>query len=98
MFCYIPEIMTPNSATTAKVIDTAPMTRMEAVIAISTGVVLPTLDIFSDLVFAVRLLTKEDWDCLDRRRNSPELRTLQIYGGVSFIFPTVSFTFATYHW
>ena len=27
-----------------------------------------------------------------------ELRKLRIYGGVSFIFPTASFTFATYHW
>ena len=92
--------MTPNSATIAQVVDTAPMTRLEAVIAISTGVVLPTLDIFSDLAFAVRLLTKKDWDCLDWESSQRgfKLRRLQIYGGVSFIFPTASFTFATYHW
>ena len=41
-----------------------PMTRMEAVVAIFTGVVLPTVDVYSDLAFATQLLTEKDWPCI----------------------------------
>ena len=41
-----------------------PMTWMEAVVAIFTGVVLPTVDVYSDLAFATQLLTEKDWPCI----------------------------------
>ena len=36
-----------------------PMTRLEAIINFSTGVLLPTIDVSSDLTFAIRFLAKK---------------------------------------
>ena len=44
-----------------------PMTRLEAIINFSTGVLLPTIDVSSDLIFAIRLLAQKSWTCWGRK-------------------------------
>ena len=64
------------------------MSRFEAAINFVFGVVLPTVDVGSDLWLAIQFLAG-----LACTREKSFL-----YGGVSLICPSLSFLFVTYHW
>ena len=68
------------------------MTRGQAIRDLIFGVILPTIDVGSDLLFAFKLLLAE-WSACPTMENNRFM-----FASVSFIFPTLSFLFATYHW
>ena len=68
------------------------MTSEQAIRDFILGVILPTIDVGSDLLFAFKLLLA-DWSACHKIENNRFM-----YASVSFIFPTLSFLFATYHW
>ena len=68
------------------------MSRFEAAINFVFGVVLPTVDVGSDLWLAIQFfagLTCQTYKVSENRF---------LYGGVSLICPSLSFLFVTYHW
>ena len=72
------------------------MSRFEAAINFVFGVVLPTVDVGSDLWLAIQFfagLACKDFYNYDEVRDNRFL-----YGGVSLICPSLSFLFVTYHW
>ena len=72
------------------------MSRFEVAINFVFGVVLPTVDVGSDLWFAFQLLTGQacegEWELYSVHENQ------FLDGEVSLIFPSLSFLFVTYHW
>ena len=73
------------------------MSRFEAAINFAFGVVLPTVDVGSDLWLASQLLARRA--CKEYEFGPYEVRdNFFLYGGVSLICPSLSFLFVTYHW
>ena len=70
------------------------MTLKDAIILIVFGIGLPTLDIYSDLVFSLRLIfgTCDGWTCRDRGTRHP------IYGSMMLIPIAFSTIFHLPHW
>ena len=68
------------------------MSRFEAAINFVFGVVLPTVDVGSDLWLAIQFLVG-----LPCKSTLGEYNHI-LYGGISLICPSLSFLFVTYHW
>ena len=66
------------------------MSHFEAAVSFVFGVFLPTVDVGSDLWLAIKLISGVK--CRGR------VQYFTIWGGVSFICPSLSFLFVTYHW
>ena len=72
------------------------MSRFEAAINFVFGVVLPTVDVGSDFLLAFQLIRRVQ--CGDRTQQKIMDEYYFLWGGVSFICPSLSFLFVTYHW
>ena len=66
------------------------MTRGEATREFLFGVILPTVDVGSDLLFAFQFLLVDKDNCYGVEKYA--------YATVSFTFPALSFLFVTFHW
>ena len=69
-----------------------PMSPSEAAVTFIFGVLLPSVDVWSDMWFALRLLFG-DWTSCD-----PVEKNRYLFATMSLIFPLVSFLFICYHW
>ena len=72
-----------------------PMNYFEASIILVFGVILPTVDIGSDVYIAIILLVGEPLLVCSFHLLKSELYT---YGAITLIFPIISFLFTTNHW
>ena len=74
------------------------MSKLEALATVAFGVVLPTVDVVTDLAFAVKLFkwkaSKAVGFCYDEVLESRKYQ----YGAMSLVFPSVHFILVTRHW
>ena len=89
--------MSNRKDTTIQGVSPEKMSKLEALATVGFGVMLPTVDVVTDLAFAVKLFkwkaSKAVGFCYDVVESKKYL-----YGAISLIFPSVNFILVTRHW
>ena len=74
------------------------MSKLEALATVGFGVVLPTVDVGTDLAFAVKLFKWKGSEAVGLCYDEVLERKKYQYGAISLVFPSVHFILVTRHW